>query len=422
MTSLLERPVSRRLADAAGSRLQLAARGALAAVSVLAVTGAVLLVLVLIVWAADARSAASAGAAARVALSLVLLAARVPIHVAGGTAAIPPLTLTAVMGLVLARSTGTLLSWWSVGGAIDLRDDPDPAPAAASAGPTLRQAGVDIAAVAVPFAVLLTVLALAVGDPALRPAPVLAAGCGLVFATGFAALGACRRGGAAALLPRLPEPVAAGIAGGLRAAAVLVTGAAICLIGALGWHSDLVSHLARRADGGVVGDIALGFACLLLLPNAVLAAVGYLVGAGFSLGVGTSVTAGAVHLGTLPPLPLLAAVPHGPAPLPVRAVTWAVLAVTAATAALLPRGRTPGLRDAFVRAGVASATCALLIGVGVTLAGGPAGPRGLATVGASGWLTGLLLFGEVFVGAMLAIGAKSSWEAFQDVRAALKED
>src|SRR6202012_4734031 len=118
------------------------------------------------------------------------------------------------------------------------------------------------------------------------PSPVMAAVCGLAFAALFATFGAVRGGGGKALLAGLPEPVRAGLHGGRMALAVLITGTTVILIAALGWHSALVGHLAHVARGGTVGDIALGLVGVLLLPNAVLAAVGYLAGTGFSVGVG----------------------------------------------------------------------------------------------------------------------------------------
>jgi hypothetical protein len=418
MTSLLERPATTsRSAGPARSRLQLAARGGLAAFSVLAVVAAALLVLVLIAWAADARSAASAGTAARVALSIILLAARVPLRVAGGTVALPPLGLTLVIGVWLARSAGSLAAWWTGEAAVvDLRDAPPHAGA-----PPVRDIVEVVAAVAVPYAALSGVLAASLGAPALRPSVVGSVLCSLVFAAGAATLGVLRAG----LLswPEvLPDAARRGIGGGLRGAGVLAVGGALLVLGSLAWHAGTMHRLLHAAGGGVVGSIGLTAICIAVLPNAVLAAVGYLAGSGLSVGVGTSVGLGGVHLGGLPALPLLAAVPHGAAPTALWVLTWVVVAGAGAVAALRPGPAETDLVEAAVRTGVAAATAGLLAGLAVAIAGGPAGPGGLATIGASGWRVGLFVTAEVLVGSLLTLGVRSSWAAVVDVRRALQAD
>jgi hypothetical protein len=107
----------------------------------------------------------------------------------------------------------------------------------------------------------------------------------------------------------------------------------------------------------------------------------------------------------LPALPLMAAVPSGPAPTITLAVGILVLVGAGTTAAWLvaradePLTRTLGLSAAAgAAAGVVAALAALL-------AGGPAGPGRMTAFGVSPWQVGLTVAAEVAVVACGAAGA-----------------
>jgi hypothetical protein len=427
MTALLDLTRSDRRAEVvADRRLQLWARAAMSALSTAAVSMAVVVVLALVAWAADPRSGGTAGSASRVGLGLWLLAARVPLHLTAGSVALPPLGLTLVMIVLLARSAATLLSWQrGDDDLIDLRGDTTP-PLPPSP-PTRRQAGEVVGALMVPFAVITTLAAVLARDGSMRPSLVVAPFAGMALAAIAGLVGTREAGwlGTGSLLDRLgPEwarAVPLGLAGAARAAIVLVGGAMVLVLGSLAWHGHQALQLAGRVGGGPVGAAGIALVCLALLPNAVFAGVGYLTGTGISVGAGTSVSLSGVHLGVVPPLPLLAALPHGPAGFAVRCGCWLVVVAAGALAGLRRSVAAPQLRDLpwrdvlaelAVPASIAVGACALLIGVAVSLAGGPAGPGRLSTLGASGVMTGALLVGELAVAAAAAILVRLSWARY----------
>jgi hypothetical protein len=146
---------------------------------------------------------------------------------------------------------------------------------------------------------------------------------------------------------------------------------------------------------------------VLFLPNAICFAVGYITGPGFAIGAGSSVTYGGAHLGAMPAFPLLAAVPHGPAPWPVIGLFAAAVAGAGVVAGwrILRRAGLDlahQLRLAFAAGGIVGVGAAVLVG----FAGGPAGPGRLAAVGPSPWQVGLLVAAEVTVPAAAVIGAR----------------
>jgi hypothetical protein len=128
-------------------------------------------------------------------------------------------------------------------------------------------------------------------------------------------------------------------------------------------------------------------------------------GPGFAVGTGTSVSLAGAHVGSVPALPLLAALPHAGAPLLVRLFAIALLIVAGGAASwwVVRDGETSAssiLGRVFGTAAWSGAIAAAL----VALAGGPAGPGRMAAVGASPWQVGLAVAGEVaFVATLVAL-------------------
>jgi hypothetical protein len=119
-----------------------------------------------------------------------------------------------------------------------------------------------------------------------------------------------------------------------------------------------------------------------VLPNATLFSGSYLLGPGFTVGVGTLVSPGAVVLGPMPMFPLLAALPDaGPTP---GWAAWLVLLapLTAAVGAVRAQRRHPTTRwDEGALRGLAGGVCAgIAFGVLAGLAGGAVGPGRMADV------------------------------------------
>jgi hypothetical protein len=401
MTELLTRPpaavVDKTGEDAAPS---LWWRGALGALWAICLGLAVLVVVVLVIWATDARSGAGAGEAMQAALQLWLLAHKVPLHISGNpgsTLALAPLGLTLALVLLVARA-GAVLARGS-----RIHDLPGVATVAAAVG--------------VPYGVLAAFVAAAAHGDAVRPSPVAALGAGLLLGTAAAAWGALRATGQGAIGTEsglgatglgaiVPARLHAPLAAGAAALPVLMGAGLILVLGSLAVHARTASALADSLGAGVIATGGLLVLDALLLPNAALAAVGYVTGPGFALGAATSYAQTGVTSTALPSLPLLAAAPHGPAPFGVRLLCLVAIAAAGVVVGWRLR-RFPSAGWTAVRdlAG-AGAVAGVLTAIAVGLAGGPAGPGRMAVIGASPWQVGLVTAGEVTAVAAAVVAAR----------------
>ena len=149
-----------------------------------------------------------------------------------------------------------------------------------------------------------------------------------------------------------------------------------------------------------------------VLPNAALFSGSYLLGPGFTVGVGTLVSPGAVVLGPMPMFPLLAALPDaGPTP---GWTSWLLLLapLTAAVGAVRAqrRHRTTRWEEGAIR-GLAGGVCAgVAFGVLAGLAGGAVGPGRMAEVAPyalDACVRAVLAFG---IGGLLAGLATTWWQ------------
>jgi hypothetical protein len=364
-------------------------RGAFGACWAVAVGLAALIVLALVVWAADPRSVAGAGAAIRLAGQLWLLAHRTPLRIDDGAISLPPLGLTLVLGMVVARA-----------GAIVARS---------SKCADARELGVVVGSVTGPYAVLATVLAALTPSASIRPSVGAAFVCAALVGGLFATIGAlCVTELAGQWWRAAPFDLRVSLDAAGASAGTLVGAASLLAVGSLLAHAHRFWVMLNAYPGGT-GEFSMAVLSLLLLPNAVIFAVGYLVGPGFAIGAGTSVRLGGAQLGATPAMPLLAAVPAGRPPLPVVVCCIASVVVAGAVAGWRI-ARRPGitlgdrLRGAVVTGGVVGLGAAVLVG----FAGGPAGPGRLGAVGPSPWQVGLAVAGEIAVVAAVVVLA-TSW-------------
>ncbi|MFL6138242.1 MAG: DUF6350 family protein [Frankiaceae bacterium] len=373
---------------AAGAALWVAVIG-LAAVTLVAVGG----------WA-TASATADAPSALRAAGALWLLAHHAGIGLGSGTFALVPLGLTALPAALLHRAGRSLArqlepsSWraaWTVSGAL-----------------------------AASYALTCVAVALAIRAPGLRPHAVQALLGGWVLALGCGGAGVLRqmgRGNHAGLLRGLVARAPAWLPSILTAAAVaaaaVVAVAAVLAGASLGAHHARAAALTAALDPGGVGIVALLLLQVAYLPDTVVWGVGYVVGPGFSVGAGSAYAAAGYAGGPVPALPLLAALPDGPLPAWARALLLAVPVLAGAAAGWLVHRRRPPVApsapgaSAWELAGhglAAGAVAALLLAVVVAVAGGPAGPGAMATVGASAWRVGLLAAAELAPTAALVAG------------------
>lgn len=359
-------------------------RGAFAALWAAALGIASLVVIALVVWAADSRSNASAGSSIRLASQLWLLAHRTPLRVPDGALTLPPLGLTLVLGILVARATSIV--------------------ARGSRCEDLRDFATIVASVAMPYAVIASVLAGLSASNSIRPSAGAAFVCAGLISGLFASIGAARGAGVfRAGWRSLPHELRVSLRAAGASAVVLGVAAGVLTIGSLVAHLHRFDAIVGGYRGGP-GIFSMLLLSLLLVPNAFVFGLGYLVGPGFALGAGTSVAFGGAHVGATPALPLLAAVPTGRAPLPV--LIGCVLAVAVAGAVGGWRVTRWSLGDLRGQVKTALMTAAVL-GLGaaalVGFAGGPSGPGRLSAVGSSPWQVGLGLAAEMAVTAIVVV-------------------
>lgn len=396
MTSLLSRlprRVERRPGEPWGPPTGWSAAGTATAVTL---TGLLALLLALfVVQQLDPAGGLPLPSSARVAGALWLLAHGAEIGLASGPLRIAPLLLTRGIAWGLSRAGRSVVA---------LRDLHE---ARAVGGALAVLVGVHTAAT-------VGVAALVDGGPAtvglLRPAVGAA-----VLALLAAGTGALRESGlGAAVLDRLPGPghaVLRGVAAGtwwLAAGCTAVV--AVALAADVDGAADLVTVLGG-ASAGAAGQVGLS---LLLLPNATAAALGVAAGAGFQLGAGTLVSVSGVTLGSVPALPLVAALPDTQA-VPLLAFLSQALPVLAGLGAGTALGRRMGDADggtitAALWAVLAGVGVGLLAGLGVLVAGGQLGDAALAEVGAPALATGLAVAAQAGLAAAPA-AAISRWRA-----------
>lgn len=168
-----------------------------------------------------------------------------------------------------------------------------------------------------------------------------------------------------------------------------------------------MTGLHTALDAGVVGGAVLVVGQLLVVPDLAVWATAWLVGPGFSLGEGASVTLSGAQPGLLPLVPVLGALPAG-GELP----GWVVglLALPVVVGALVSwlacrrLARLSGWRTKLETAVTACVVTALLVLVASSLASGSLGVQRLQHVGPNPWLVAACVLGELLVGALAHLG------------------
>lgn len=239
---------------------------------------------------------------------------------------------------------------------------------------------------------------------------------GLVFGLGLAIGSIGATNPARVRLRRMiaegPQPwVTAGgaaLRAGLGTVTTVIVAASIVTTMALMLGYGQVIALYESVQAGVLGGIALTAAQLALLPTLVIWAASWLVGPGFAVGAGSTVSPIATTLGPLPSVPVLGALPSEPSPLGFMTLIVPVLAAFIAGLAVRPRlvaaldGEPPrwwALGTAALAALIAAGAMGFLAFVGA----GAAGPGRLAEVGPDPVTVGLWMFVETLIGASLGL-------------------
>jgi hypothetical protein len=220
----------------------------------------------------------------------------------------------------------------------------------------------------------------------------------------------------------LPERVRSTVRPGLLGAAwVLVAGAVVVGIAvATSLHRVMALHRALNPDAFGSGLLVVGQ--LGYLPDLAAWGVAWLVGPGFAVGAGSVVAPGTVHLGVLPVIPVLGALPATP-----FGSRWAVLAPLAVpllaglvvgwTSARRAPGTDLGWVSRLLDTLGAVIVAAMVVMAVVALSTGPIGPGRLAEVGANALLVGPFLAMELAVGAVPAAVGTTWWRRRRTGRA-----
>ena len=282
----------------------------------------------------------------------------------------------------------------------------------------LRHVGYAAVALALPYTLLAGALAVACRSAQAAPSLWQAVVASFLLALVAGGLGAARGlapwSRLARLMPARPRSVVLGMLG----ASALLTAVGAALAGAsLAVHLPEVKAATDALAPGPTGAALLLLAQLAYAPNAIIWAVAYVLGPGFSFGAGTVVAPTGSALGRLPVFPMLAALPAGtrsagPAWLSVLILATPYLAGVFAGIVTVRITPTPVIEAAALWGFAAGAATGAAAGLAAAFSGGPLGDGRLAAVGPSGWQVGLVAMLEIGVTAALT-AAVTNWLMFR---------
>jgi Family of unknown function (DUF6350) len=279
---------------------------------------------------------------------------------------------------------------------------------------SLLDVGPAAMSIALPYALFTGAVALASRTSVAAPSLGQAVTSGFLIALLASAFGAAR-----AIAPwrklagRVPPRLRSIILGMLAALAVLTVCGA--LLGALSLmvHISAYKQAVAALNPGIIGSVLLLLVSLCYLPNSVIWAIAYMLGPGFSFGIGTAVSPSGSALGAVPAFPMLAAMPVGTKAAFPPWVGFFVLVMPYLAGALaglmtVRIAPTPMLEAAPLWGLVTGTLTAVVIGFGAKFSGGSLGAERLAAVGPAGGEVGLVAVLEVGVTAALVAGA-ANW-------------
>lgn len=189
---------------------------------------------------------------------------------------------------------------------------------------------------------------------------------------------------------------------------ILLAGGSALLVVALVAGREQVTAITTQLDGGAAGVVVLIAAHLAYLPNFILAAVSWLLGAGITLGDGSLLTPAGTDAGLLPALPILGVVPESGAGTPGQFLWLAVGVLAGGVAAAVVTLARPRARfdETALVGGLAGVLTGAFVVLACALGSGGLGVERLAHLGAripelavfaptllglSGLVTGLVL-------------------------------
>lgn len=210
--------------------------------------------------------------------------------------------------------------------------------------------------------------------------------------------------------PELRATAVTALRGGVAAAAGIALLASLALASAIVLSYAKIITLYESLHTELLGGIAITLGQIAVIPDIVIWTASWLIGPGFALGTGSSVSPLGTQLGPVPGIPILGALPAGQFTL-----GFLGLLVPVVVGFLVGAILGPGLR----RAGAPIVLAGICIGVvgGVILgllawaASGSAGPGRLVHVGPDPWAVGIAAAIELALSAtigLLASGRRSA--------------
>jgi hypothetical protein len=202
--------------------------------------------------------------------------------------------------------------------------------------------------------------------------------------------------------------VATSLRGGALAAAGLLTLASIVTVLAIVTSYAEIISLYEALHTEVLGGVAVTLGQIALLPNIIVWAASWLIGPGFAIGAGSTVSPLATSLGPIPAIPVFGALPTGDFAFGFAGILAPVIVGFLIAAVLGPRisGELRRRELAIVALGI-GVTAAALIGLLVWASAGSAGPGRLADVGPQPLVVMAWAFVEFSVAAGLGLLAST---------------
>jgi hypothetical protein len=221
------------------------------------------------------------------------------------------------------------------------------------------------------------------------------------------------RAGTGSVLPsqwslELRATVGAALRGGAAASAFVIAAAALLVAVLLAGSYAQIITLYENLHSGALGGLVLTMGQILFLPNLVIWAASWLIGPGFAIGTGSTVSPLVTQLGPIPAIPVFGALPHASGAfafagliVPILAGFLAGIAVRGARDALVdsPR-RGAWMLAAGLGTGVVGGA---VLGILAWASVGAIGPGTLQNVGPDPWAVALWSALEIGLAALLGM-------------------
>ncbi len=369
------------------------------------VSSAPVVAVALIAWVAESRSGAPAYDAVRIGYNGWLLAHGTRLHTDAGSLGLAPLALSILVFRQLMRA-----------GANSAR--------ATGAG-SLPDAARIIGWIAFVYGTLGAIVAFLAGTSAVNASLIVAGGATGAVAAIASAVGVLRVNGIGAqLTDRLPAPLIRALPVGVLAACVLLGTGALLAGTCLALAADSATGFFTAYEPGLVGSAALTALAVLYTPTAAIWGTAYVIGPGFAVGSGTSVSAIDVSIGLVPAFPLFAALPSERASDLVSLLLGVPLVAGLLAGVAAARRRADGERWAstLLTAALSGPVAGAIIGLAAFIAGGPLGDGRLAAVGPSPWRVALVAGVEVTLFAVVGAALVRIMASYKPVHAEPEPD